>query len=65
MYLFMCLLTYLFKTSAAAGSGTGDQGEILKLQRTIKVNIFIFSRINYILCLNQNLKAAIINMFLY
>lgn len=38
----MCLLTYLFKTSAAAGSGTGDQGEILKLQRTIKVNIFIF-----------------------
>lgn len=63
MYLFMCLLTYLFKTSAAAGSGTGDQGEILKLQRTIKVNIFI-SRINYILCLNQNLKAAIINVFL-
>ena len=59
----MCLLTYLFQTSTAAGSGAGDQGEILKLQRTIKVNIFIVSIIIYILCSNQNLKSGIIDMF--
>lgn len=29
--------TFLFKASTAAGAGNGDQGEILKLQRTIKV----------------------------
>lgn len=35
-------LFFLFQASTTTGAGNGDQGEILKLQRTIKVNFSLF-----------------------
>lgn len=34
----------LFQTSSGAGAGNGDQGEMLKLQRTIKVSSSLLLR---------------------